>query len=191
MGFGLSESEDTGEPEAKKRQPGKCFELNHRAFYNNIKINIGTKVEIILSLAFFIGVAVVAGIAGGLQVLVNSNLNKTVDLPLTTLVVNIVAASAVLAIYLIFSRQSFALLKNANWYSFLGGLLGVIIVMGSTFLIPKLGLSITTSIIIVSQLAFSMAADHYGLLGVRQITIDPSRIIALLLMIVGIYLFFK
>ena len=144
-----------------------------------------------MSLAFFISVAVVAGIAGGFQVLVNSNLNKTVDLPLTTLVVNLVATAAVLLIYLIFSRQSFALLKNANWYSFLGGLLGVIIVMGSTYLIPKLGLSLTTSIIIVSQLTFSMVADHYGLLGVRHIAIDPSRIIALVLMIIGIYLFFK
>ncbi len=144
-----------------------------------------------MSLALFIGLAVVVGIAGGLQVLVNSNLNKTVDLPLTTLVVNAVAAAAVLAIYLIFSRQSFALLKNANWYSFLGGLFGVIIVMGSTYLIPKLGLSATSSIIIVSQLTFAMAADHYGLLGVRHIAADPSRFIALLLMIVGIYLFFK
>jgi transporter family-2 protein len=114
-----------------------------------------------------------------------------VDLPLTTLVVNLVAVGSVLLIYLIFSRQSFALLKNANWYSLLGGILGVIIVMGSTYLIPKLGLSVTSSIIIVSQLSFAMAADHYGLLGVHSIPIDASRIIALLLMIVGIYLFFK
>lgn len=144
-----------------------------------------------MSLVLFIGLAVVVGLAGGLQVLVNSNLNKTVDLPLTTLVVNVVAAAAVLTIYLIFSRQSPAVLKNANWYAFIGGLLGVIIVMGSTFLIPKLGLSITSSIIIVSQLTFAMVADHYGLLGVRHIPVDTGRVLALLLMVVGIYLFFK
>lgn len=144
-----------------------------------------------MGFTLFIGLAVVVGLSGGLQVLVNSNLNKTADLPLTTLVVNIVAASAVLIIYLLFSRQSFAVLKNADWYSFAGGLLGVIIVMGSTYLIPKLGLSLTSSIIIVSQLTFAMLADHYGLLGVRHIPVEPSRIIALLLMIIGIYLFFK
>lgn len=144
-----------------------------------------------LSLALFIGLAAVVGLASGLQVLVNSNLNRAADLPLTTLVVNVVAAAAVLIIYLIFSRQSPAVLKNANWYAFVGGLLGVIIVMGSTFLIPKLGLSVTSGIIIVSQLTFAMLADHYGLLGVRHMAVDPGRIMALLLMIVGIYLFFK
>ncbi|MDT3699613.1 MAG: DMT family transporter [Thermincola sp.] len=144
-----------------------------------------------MSLALFIGLAVVVGIAGGLQVLVNSNLNKAADLPLTSLVVNVVAAAAVLVIYLIFSRQSFTVLKNADWYAFMGGLMGVVIVMGSTYLIPKLGLTVTSSIIIVSQLTFAMAADHFGLLGVRQMPVDASRIAALLLMVVGIYLFFK
>lgn len=144
-----------------------------------------------MALVLFIGLAVVVGISGGLQVLVNSNLNKTADLPLTTLVVNVVASAAVLIIYFIFSRQSFTVLKNADWYSFLGGLLGVIIVMGSTYLIQKLGLSVTSSIIIVSQLTFAMAADHFGFLGISAIPADTSRIIALLLMVIGIYLFFK
>ena len=144
-----------------------------------------------MTLVFYIFIAVAVGIAGGSQVLVNSNLNKTADLPLTTLVVNIVAGVTILTVYLIFSRQSFNVLRNADWYSFLGGVMGVIIVMGSTFLIPKLGITVASSIIIVSQLSFAMVADHYGLLGIRHIAVDPARIIALLLMIVGIYLFFK
>ena len=144
-----------------------------------------------MTLVFYIFIAVAVGIAGGSQVLVNSNLNKTADLPLTALVVNIVAGATILAVYLMFSRQSFSVLRNADWYSFLGGVLGVIIVMGSTFLIPRLGITVASSIIIVSQLSFAMVADHYGLLGIRHIAVDPARIIALLLMIVGIYLFFK
>lgn len=144
-----------------------------------------------MALAFYISIAVAVGLAGGMQVMINSNLNKSADLPLTTLVVNIVAAVTIVTIYLIFSRQSFAVLKNADWYAFMGGILGVIVVMGSTFLIPKLGITIASSIIIVSQLCFAMVADHYGFLGIRHIAIDPMRIGALLLMIMGIYLFFK
>ncbi len=144
-----------------------------------------------MSLAFYIFLAAVVGIAGGAQVLVNSNLNKSADLPLTTLVVNIIAGVTILIIYLIFSRQSFSVLKNADWYAYLGGLFGVIIVMGSTFLIPKIGITVTSSIIIVSQLSFAMVADHYGFLGIRHIPIDPGRMVALVLMIIGIYLFLK
>lgn len=144
-----------------------------------------------MALTFYILIAVAVGIAGGMQVLVNSSLNRSAGLPLTTLVVNLVAAVTILAIYLIFSRQSFSVLRNADWYAFTGGILGVIIVMGSTFLIPRLGLTITSSIVIVSQLSFAMIADHFGLLGIRHIPVDPVRIAALLLMIIGIYLFFK
>ncbi len=144
-----------------------------------------------MALTFYILIAVAVGIAGGMQVLVNSSLNRSAGLPLTTLVVNLVAAVTILAIYLIFSRQSFSVLRNADWYAFTGGILGVIIVMGSTFLIPRLGLTITSSIVIVSQLSFAMIADHFGILGIRHIPVDPVRIAALLLMIIGIYLFFK
>lgn len=142
-------------------------------------------------LPLYIAIAVVVGVAGGMQVLVNSNLNRSADLPLTTLVVNMVAAVAVLTIYLIFSRQSFTVLKNADWYAFLGGLLGVIIVMGSTFVVIKMGVTLTSSIIIVSQLCFAMIADHYGFLGIKQIPMDMTRFGALGLMVLGIYLFFK
>lgn len=144
-----------------------------------------------MTLAFYVALAIVVGIAGGAQVLVNSHLNKTADLPLTTLVVNIVATLTVIIIYLLFSRQSFDVLRNTDWYSFMGGVMGVIIVMGSTYLIPKLGITITSSIIIVSQLAFAMIADNFGLLGIRHIPVDPVRVTALLIMVVGIYLFFK
>lgn len=144
-----------------------------------------------MALTFYILIAVVVGIAGGMQVLVNSSLNRSAGLLLTTLVVNLVAAASILVIYLVFSRQSFSVLGNADWYAFTGGILGVIIIMGSTFLIPRLGLTTTSSIIIVSQLSFAMIADHFGLLGIRHIPVDPSRIAALALMIIGIYLFFK
>lgn len=144
-----------------------------------------------MTLALYISIAVAVGLAGGLQGLVNSNLNKTADLPLTTLVVNIVAAVAVLAIYLLFSRQSFSVLRNADWWAFVGGLLGVVVVMGSTFLVPRLGITITSSIIIVSQLCFAMVADHYGFLGIKQIPIDMMRLGAVGFMVIGIYLFFR
>lgn len=144
-----------------------------------------------MTIALYITIAIAVGLAGGLQGLVNSNLNKSADLPLTTLVVNIVAAIAVMAIYLLFSRQSFAVLKNADWWAFIGGLLGVVVVMGSTFLVPKLGITITSSIIIVSQLCFAMIADHYGFLGIRQIPMDIVRLGAVGLMGAGIYLFFR
>ncbi len=142
-------------------------------------------------MAFYVLIAVAVGTAASTQVILNSNLNKTAHLSLTVLVVNTVAMLSSLVIYLLFSRQSFAVLRDADWYAFLGGFLGLVIVMGSTFLIPKLGVSLTTGIIIVAQLSFAMIADHYGLAGVRHIPVEPVRIVALMLMVSGVYLFFK
>ncbi|WP_418790434.1 DMT family transporter [Phosphitispora sp. TUW77] len=144
-----------------------------------------------MALIFYILIAAGVGAASSIQVILNSNLNRTVNLPLTVLVVNTIAMISSLVIYIVFSRQSFTVLKDANWYAFLGGVLGLVIVMGSTFLIPKLGVSITIGVIIVGQLTFAMIADHYGLAGVRQIPVDPVRMAALLLMLFGVYLFYK
>jgi len=144
-----------------------------------------------LALVFYILIAAAVGTAASIQVILNSNLNKTANLSLTVLVVNTIAMVSSLVIYLLFSRQSLTVLRDAEWYAFLGGVLGLVIVMGSTFLIPKLGVSITTSIIIVAQLSFAMIADHYGLAGVRHIPVEPVRIAALMLMVSGVYLFFK
>lgn len=139
---------------------------------------------------YYIIIAVTVGIAGGTQAIINSNLNKVASLPLTTLVVNLVALAGILPIYLIFSRQSFMVLREADWFAYLGGILGVIVVMGSTFLIPRLGITVASSVIIVSQLAFAMVADHYGWFGIRQIPVSLTKMAGLGLMVAGIYLFF-
>jgi len=139
---------------------------------------------------YYILVAVSVGVAGGLQAIINSNLNKAADLPLTTLVVNMVALATILPVYLIISRQNLGVLREADWFAYLGGILGVIVVMGSTFLIPRLGITIASSIIIVSQLTFAMVADHYGWFGIREIPVSFTKAAGLGLMIAGIYLFF-
>lgn len=144
-----------------------------------------------MSIYHYILIAASVGVAVGLQAVINSNLNKVADLTLTTLVVNIVALLVVLPVYLIFSRQSLSVLKEADTYSLVGGVLGVFIVMGSTFLIPRLGVTIASSIIIVSQLAFAMLVDHFGLLGIRAAPIGISKLAGLALMIAGIYMFFN
>lgn len=139
---------------------------------------------------YYILIAVAVGFAGGLQAIINSNLNKVANLPLTTLVVNLVALATIIPVYLIFSRQSFGVLREANWYAYIGGVLGVIVVMGSTFLIPRVGVTIASSVIIVSQLAFAVAADHFGWFGIPEIPFTLTKIAGLGLMIAGIYLFF-
>ncbi|MFZ5640726.1 MAG: DMT family transporter [Bacillota bacterium] len=143
-----------------------------------------------MSVYYYILIAITVGIAGGLQAIINSNLNKVASLPLTTLVVNLVAFLTILPVYLFFSRQHFGVLREADWFAYLGGILGVVVVMGSTFLIPRTGVAIASSIIIVSQLAFAMVADHFGLFGIREIPVSLAKIAGLGLMIAGIYLFF-
>ncbi len=143
-----------------------------------------------MNLAFYVLVAVAVGIAGGLQAVVNSQLNKNVDLFLTTLVVNLVATITALVLYLMFSRADLDQLRQVEGWRLLGGILGVIVVMGSTFLIPKVGVAIASSIFIVSQLAFAMIADNYGLLGINVMPINWFKFGGLALMVLGIILFF-
>ena len=143
-----------------------------------------------MSLYYHILIAITVGIAGGVQAIINSSLNKVANLTMTTLVVNLVSLATILPIYFLFGRQSPAVLREAPGYAYLGGILGVVVVMGSTFLIPKLGITIASSIIIVSQLAFALVADHFGIFGIREIPVSITKIAGLVMMIAGIYLFF-
>ena len=55
--------------------------------------------------------------------------------------------------------------RAAPWYVLLfGGLLGVVIVGGYAFVIPKIGLAPAITVAVASQLIFSAILSHYGVL---------------------------
>ena len=78
--------------------------------------------------------------------------------------------------------------KTAPWYLLCGGALGVMIVGGYAFVIPRIGLAPAITIAVASQLIFSALLSHYGILGAIQQPLTLSRIAGVLVLLVGTWL---
>lgn len=78
--------------------------------------------------------------------------------------------------------------RAAPWYTLLGGVLGVMIVGGYAFVIPRIGLAPAITIAVASQLIFSAILSHYGVLGAIEQPLTVSRVAGILVLLVGTWL---
>jgi len=78
--------------------------------------------------------------------------------------------------------------SQAPWYSYLGGALGVFIVLSIPFVLTKIGASLGFAAILAAQLVMAAAVDQWGLFGFATNPITPNRAIGLLLLIAGVIL---
>ena len=71
------------------------------------------------------------------------------------------------------------------WYALVAGALGLVVVGGVSFMIPRIGVAASITLIIAGQLVISSVLDHYGLLGVHIRTMDWQRVLGLIIVFVG------
>jgi len=71
------------------------------------------------------------------------------------------------------------------WYALVAGALGLIVVGGVSFMIPRIGVAASITLIIAGQLVISAVLDHYGLLGVHIRQMDWQRALGLAIVFVG------
>jgi len=78
--------------------------------------------------------------------------------------------------------------RDAPWYTLAGGLLGVVIVGGYAFVIPRIGLAPAITLAVAMQLIFSAVLSHYGVLGAIQQPFGLSRIAGIAVLLLGTWL---
>ncbi|MBE0635103.1 DMT family transporter [Candidatus Bipolaricaulota bacterium] len=95
----------------------------------------------------------------------------------------------VAGIYLLFmGGGNLGAWRAAPWYTLAGGLLGVVIVGGYAFVIPRIGLAPAITLAVTSQLIFSAVLSHFGVLGAIQQPLGLSRIVGIGVLLVGTWL---
>ena len=92
-------------------------------------------------------------------------------------------------LYLLFrGGGNLAVWKTAPWYALCGGLLGVVIVGGYSYIVPRIGLAPAITLAICAQLIFSAFLSHYGALGAVQQPLALSRVLGIIILMVGTWL---
>jgi bacterial/archaeal transporter family-2 protein len=134
-------------------------------------------------------VAAAAGITMAIQGSLNAVLSKSIGLLETTFIVHLLGTVVILPALFIFrlGAGDLSLWKEAPWYTYLGGALGVLIVFTVAFALPRAGVANATTAIIVGQVTMAMAIDHFGLFGLEQIAMNWWKGLGLLFLAAGGY----
>jgi transporter family-2 protein len=134
---------------------------------------------------FFLLLAALSGSLMAIQGTLNSILGKIIGLLESTFIVHIVGALTAGALLLVLGNGNFSKAGQAPWFAWLGGPIGVAIIFGVAFSIPKLGVGVTTTSIIAAQLFSAYLIDHLGWFGMARIPFTFIKIGGIALIIVG------
>lgn len=132
---------------------------------------------------------VTAGLSVPLQLAFNAQLTRDVQSPYIAgffiFLIGVVAMSIVISVLrpTLPSLGTLSAMPPTVW---LGGILATIYILIIVFVTPKLGVGMTTALVLVGQLMTSTLLDHFGVFGNPEDRVDPLRLFGLLLMLGGV-----
>ena len=74
------------------------------------------------------------------------------------------------------------------WWAWLGGLISILSTVASLLFVQKLGSGLFTGLSITASIVVSVVLDQLGVLGFRQHTASPARMVGCALLIGGVWL---
>lgn len=135
--------------------------------------------------------ALATGALVPVQIALNAALGRSIGSPLATTTLVFLLGVAISAGGLLVTRTgmpSLATIAAAPPWTYLGSLLAVIYLLAVVYLAPRLGVGLTTMLILVGQLVAAMLIDHFALFGALQHAFNGARALGLALMIGGVLL---
>ncbi len=137
----------------------------------------------------FLVLAAIAGLTMALQGSLNSVLGKKIGIFEASFIVHFTATIILIIILLLnISKGNIQAWKEAPWYLYLGGILGVIISYTVIVSIPELGVAVTTTAIVTAQVSTACVLDHLGAFGLDKIPFTWFKFIGIILLAIGVRL---
>jgi transporter family-2 protein len=144
----------------------------------------------ILQLPFILAALSGAIMAG--QGTLNSQLSQKTSILSSTLAVHVIGTIGVaIAVFFIKEPMLSYQWRQIPWYLYLGGILGILIVVLVSVSISKVGVCNATTAIIIGQVCTAVIIDHLGLFGTNKIPWNPWQIAGLTFFVVGAKLLFR
>lgn len=136
-------------------------------------------------------IVLVAGMAAPLQAGLNGKMGRALGDPYYAALISFAVGTAGLLCYAAAARIEFLSIKNASslhWTVWLAGLLGAFYVSVIIILMPRLGSTLTFSLIVAGQLVMALVLDHFGLMGMAVQPVTWARLLGVALVIAGVAL---
>ena len=132
--------------------------------------------------------AAIAGMAVTIQSPLASTLNQRIGQIESVFIVHI-GGTVVSGIILLFlSGGNMRAWRETPWYTWLAGVLGLVVIASVNIAIVRLGSVATVSIMVAAQLALGAVIDHFGWLGLDVRPLTLPRIAGMVVMGLGAWL---
>ncbi len=135
----------------------------------------------------FAAIGIAVGVGFTLQAVINGRLSRYIGVVEATFI-NITGAWICITILLLlrFGSTRMGELPSAPPYLFTGGIFAFFALLAIISLVPIIGPGNVNAAIIAGQLLAGVAFDHFGVLGMPRVPIDPVRVGGLVVMLVGV-----
>lgn len=133
--------------------------------------------------------SIIAGICMSFQGVFNTRLSDKIGTWETNVLVQGIGLAITVLALLISGDGNFKNIKNSNKLYLLGGVLGAIIIYTVMGGIKSLGPTCSIAIILLAQLTSAALIDAFGLFDTPQIHFGITKLIGVIVMIVGILIF--
>jgi bacterial/archaeal transporter family-2 protein len=140
------------------------------------------------TLFFVLFIAISAGVIAAVQAQLNALTSARVGLLEGAFLPHLIGALIALTLMVVFKAQGLRQLTSLPWYGYLPGALGLALVMGLSFATPRLGVTSTIVVFVVSQLIVGALIGHFGWLGSPVRPLEIGKIAGIALLLVGAYL---
>ena len=133
--------------------------------------------------------AAAAGSCIALQAAANSKFRQNLDGPLWAAYFSICGTILFASIAMLILRPtvpSWETLRNTQWWNWIGGPLGTLIVLAGATLVRELGAAAFIALVVGGQLVCSLLLDNFALMGLDEKAISPGKIGGALLVIGGV-----
>lgn len=134
--------------------------------------------------------AVGAGACIALQASANGRLrNNLGDNPLWAAYFSILGTIATATIAMLLLRPSAPSaesVRGTEWWNWVGGPLGALIVLAGAALTQRLGAAYFIALVVGGQLLCSLVLDHFALLGLKEQLVTPGRLLGAALVVAGV-----
>jgi len=140
------------------------------------------------SIFFIIVIGLIGGFAVGLQSPLASMISQRLGVFESVFIVHLGGALVALIPLLYFAGGKLAQWKTLPWYTLVAGAFGMIVIAAISYIIPRAGVAVSVTAVVAGQLLVGTILDHYGLLGAMEKPLDPTRILGLIVVLVGVWL---
>ena len=133
--------------------------------------------------------AVGAGACIALQASANGKFRENLKSPEYAAFFSICGTFATAIIAMLVLRPtapSVATLRETQWWTWIGGPLGALIVLAGAALTARLGAALFIALVVGGQLLCSLLLDHFALMGLNEQPVTPGRLLGAALVVAGV-----